>query len=217
VVNLCIPYRTLERAPSAALPYVNRDVYPTDEYPDAQFDYMTYYEHHPEQVTSFFGSAPERTMRVFYRSGNPDAYGKPALTATVTRDGGWFGGAPIVPDLPRDKNVLDDTLYEALRESFERNGFTAPTAHYLNNAANRAYSDSAINNGHLHLPVLFIGARYDAIADTAQSELTSPMREYCHHLTEKTIDAGHWLALEKAATVNTTIAEWITTSGVTDR
>ncbi|MCU1684049.1 MAG: uncharacterized protein JWQ81_4788 [Amycolatopsis sp.] len=209
VVSLCIPYRSLERGPSAALPYVNRDVYPADEYPDAQFDYMTYYERHPEQVTSLFDAAPGRVARAFYRSGKPGAYGKPHLTAQLTRDGGWFGGASVVPDLLRDEDVLDETLYEALRKSFERNGFTGPTAYYLNHSANRAYSDSSIDNGHLHMPVLFIGARYDYVADTVQSALVRPMREYCHRLTEKAIDAGHWVGLEKPAEVNAAIVNWL--------
>jgi soluble epoxide hydrolase/lipid-phosphate phosphatase len=174
VSSLCIPYRTLERGYSAALPYVNRDVYPVEEYPDAQFDYMSFYERHPKLATSFFGAAPDRVVRALYRSGNPGAYGKPNRTATLTRDGGWFGGVSRLPDLPRDENVLDDTLYAALRNSFERNGFAGPTAYYRNHAANLAYSDSSINNGHLDLPVLFIEARYDYVADTAQSNLTTP-------------------------------------------
>ncbi|HEY0803687.1 MAG TPA: alpha/beta hydrolase [Pseudonocardiaceae bacterium] len=215
VISLCVPYRTLERGPSAMLPYVNREVYPADEYPDAQFDYMTFYERHPGLVTSFLDAAPDRAVRAFFRSGNPGAYGKPAPTATLMRDGGWFGGASAVPDLPRDKAVLDDALYAALRESFERNGFTGPTAYYLNHAANLAYSDSSINNGHLQLPVLFIEGRYDYVADSAQSDLASPMREYCHRRTEKTIDAGHWVGLEKPADVNAAIADWLDTPGIT--
>ncbi|HEY4019652.1 MAG TPA: alpha/beta fold hydrolase, partial [Pseudonocardiaceae bacterium] len=217
VASLCIPYRTIERGPVATLPYVNREVYPVSEYPDAQLDYMTYYERHPEQVTALFDSAPDRAVRAIFRSGDPAGYGKPFRTATVTRDGGWFGGASSVPDLPRDENVLDDTLYEALRKSFERTGFGGATAYYLNRVANRAYSDSSIDNGHLHMPVLFIEARYDYVADSAQSDLASPMREHSDHLTEKTIDAGHWIGLEKAADVNATITDWLNTSVITDR
>jgi soluble epoxide hydrolase/lipid-phosphate phosphatase len=217
VISLCIPYRSLERGPSEVLPYVNREVYPVDEYPDAQLDYMAYYERHPEQVTALFDSGPDRVVRAIYRSGDPAAYGKPGRTATLTRDGGWFGGAASVPDFPRDENILNESLYEALRESFERNGFAGPTAYYLNHVANRAYSDSSIGNGHLHMPVLYIEARYDYVADSAQSDLAVPMREHCHDLTEKTIDAGHWVGLEKPAEVNATITDWLITSGITDR
>jgi soluble epoxide hydrolase / lipid-phosphate phosphatase len=216
VVSLCIPYRSLERGPSEVLPYVNREVYPIDEYPHAQLDYMAYYQLYPEQVTALFDSAPGRVVRAIFRRGEPDAYGTPYRTAKMTRDGGWFGGAANVPDMPRDESILDETLCEALRESFERNGFAGPTGYYLNHAANRAYSDSSLDNGYLHMPVLFIEARYDGVADSAQSGLAIPMREHCRHLTEKTIDAGHWVGLEKAAEVNATITAWLNTTGIAD-
>ena len=169
VVSLCIPYRSIERGPSEVLPYVNRAVYPVDEYPNAQLDYMTYYELHPEEVTALFDSAPDRVVRAIFRGGEPGAYGKPYRTATLTRDGGWFGGAASVPDLPRDEDILDQALYEALRESFARNGFAGPTAYYLNHVANRAYSDSSLDSGHLHMPVLYIEARYDSVVRTIRS------------------------------------------------
>jgi hypothetical protein len=37
------------------------------------------------------------------------------------------------------------------------------------------------------------------------------MRGYCHHLTEKTVDAGHWVGLEKPAEGNATIADRLNT------
>lgn len=205
VASLCVPYRTLERGPTEMLPYVNRETYPAERYPDAQFDYMTYYEHNADRVTRLFDSDPGRTVKAFYRSGN--AATTIAPTATITRDGGWFGGATTIPDLPLDERVLDKATFEELRISFEDHGFAGATAYYLNHADNLAYSDAA-PAPHLDLPVLFIEARNDRVADTARSDLARPMREHCRDLTEVSIDAGHWVALERADDVNAAIKRW---------
>ncbi|MEV6098564.1 alpha/beta hydrolase [Nocardia sp. NPDC051981] len=214
VVSLAVPYRTLERGIDAMLAYVNRDTYPEDQYPDAQFDYMRYYERHPDRVTALFDAHPERTLKAFYRSGNPDGAGKPGLTATVSHAGGWFGGSAEVPDLPRDERILDTALFEELRGAFARHGFSAATAYYLNHADNLAYSDTAPADGQLEVPALFVGARYDPVADTAHSELARPMRQLCRNLTEVMLDAGHWVGLECAPQVNAAIHNWISTSTV---
>ncbi|MEU6579511.1 alpha/beta hydrolase [Nocardia sp. NPDC046763] len=212
VVSLSVPYRTLERGIDDMLRYVNRDIYPENRYPDAQFDYMRYYERHSDRVTALFGADPGRTLKAFYRSGNPDDAGKPGVTSTVTRGGGWFGGAEAVPDLPLDERVLDAELFDELRASFVRNGFSGASAYYLNHADNLAYSDTSPADGNLEVAALFIGARYDTVADTAQSALAHPMREHCRNLTEVMLDAGHWVGLERPQEVNSTIEQWISTS-----
>jgi soluble epoxide hydrolase/lipid-phosphate phosphatase len=205
VASLCIPYRTAERGPDEMLPYVNREIYPADLYPYAQFDYMKYYERHPDRVTELFDNNPANTINALYRSGTPAFF--IARTATVTRDGGWFGGATTVPEFPRDDRVLDQETFDELRISFETNGFATATNYYLNHADNLAYSNEA-PTPRLDMPVLFIEARFDPIPDIGRSRLAEPMREHCTDLTEIAFDAGHWVALERADDVNAAIAGW---------
>ena len=70
----------------------------------------------------------------------------------------------------------------------------------MNHKRNREYAfNKWKNDGYLHMPVLFIGARFDGVCATTDTRLAEPMRKYCTDLTECTIDAGHWVAEEKPA------------------
>ena len=44
VANLCVPYYTIERGLDPLLALVDREVYPENEFPAGQWDYMLYYE-----------------------------------------------------------------------------------------------------------------------------------------------------------------------------
>ncbi|MBP2327726.1 soluble epoxide hydrolase/lipid-phosphate phosphatase [Kibdelosporangium banguiense] len=208
LVSLCVPYRTLERGKAEMLKYVNRDIYPADKYPDAQFDYITYYQEHTDDAIAAFEAQTGEYLRAFYRRGNPDAMGVPAPSAQLTRNGGWFGGEPA-PDKPFDTHVLTADLYDELHQSFRHTGFSRNIGLYLNDDDNLAYSNESVNEGRLDLPVLFIEAGYDSIADTAVSRLRDPMREFCTNLTETSVNAGHWIALERPNKVNDTVAHWL--------
>jgi soluble epoxide hydrolase/lipid-phosphate phosphatase len=208
VVTLCVPYRTLERGKAELLQYVNRDIYPIAEYPDAQFDYITYYQNNTADIVAAIERQRSEYIRVFYWRGTPGAMGVPAPSAVITRDGGWFGGGPA-PDMPFDTRILTADLYEELDSSFSRTGFGPSISLYLNDDDNLAYSNASLNDGRLDLPVLFIEAGYDSIADTAVSRLRDPMREFCTNLTETSVNAGHWIALERPNKVNDTIAHWL--------
>ena len=211
VASLCIPYATLERGLEAMLPLVNRDIYPAAEYPAGQFDYQVYYEQHADEVAAMFGASPEKSVKVIFQSGNPAVVGQPSPLATVTRDGGWFGGTSEVFDVPRDTALLDDGDFAALVASLTRTGFGPSIGYYLNHKANAAYAARAAGGGRLDQPVLFLGAEYDFITDSVNSGLTRPMRQSCRDLTERTFVAGHWLALERPAAVNAALAHWLAT------
>jgi soluble epoxide hydrolase/lipid-phosphate phosphatase len=211
VANLCVPYARLERGLDALLSSVNRTTYPAETYPAGQFDYMAYYEQHADQVIELFDSAPASVVKAFYRRGDQASIGTVSRTAVISRDGGWFGGAGSVPDVPLDTAVLDEVDHAALAASFARNGFAGPTAYYLNHAANRAFASRAPGDGHLDLPVLFVGAAYDQVADVVTTDAAEPMRRWCRDLTEITIDAGHWVALEQPEKVNAVLAHWLAT------
>ena len=178
---------------------------------------MKFYEEEFERATNWFDSDVASFMRLAYSKGDPATYRKSAFTATVAKDGGWFGGAqqpdPNWKHIPIENTVLDEEIYAELVAAMERTGFWGADSWYMNHKRNRAYSlDKWKNDGYLHMPVLFIGARFDAICATTDSTLAEPMHKYCTNLTECTIDAGHWVAEEKPEETSAAIARWLVES-----
>jgi len=209
VANLCVPYFTLERGLDAAVPLIDRAVYPADEYPVGQWDYQLYYEENFARATEVMEANPYNTVKALFRKGKPRDQGKPAVTSRVRADGGWFGGAAEAPDIPADHDVVSDEDLAVYAESLTRNGFSGPNSYYMNHAANAHYAEQAVADGRLDLPVLFLAARYDYTCETTESRLAEPMRGRCADLTERTLDCGHWMAQEKPREVNAALVEWL--------
>ena len=211
VINLCIPYRTLELGLETLVDHVNRDIYPIDKYPFGQFDYQAYYEQHSERAIQVLNADPGNSIKFTFVPGKPAAYGIPSPTATLLRDGGFFRGAPCAPEAQLENTVLNETLFLSLQDSLKRNGFSGPTAYYLNHDLNYKYAQNSVNNGVLNVPALFIEARFDRVCDTSISLLSEPMRKFCRNLTECSIESGHWIGLERPEEVNAAIARWLVT------
>jgi pimeloyl-ACP methyl ester carboxylesterase len=98
VANLCVPYIkgfTLEER----LQLIDRKIYPEAEFPVGQWDYQYFYTENFEKANKDFEKDVRGVVKALFRKGNPDRVGKPAPTASVRRNGGWFGGGPV-PDLP---------------------------------------------------------------------------------------------------------------------
>jgi pimeloyl-ACP methyl ester carboxylesterase len=72
---------------TALVPPVDRDVHPVQEFPDGQWDYYRYYTTHFEQAVADLDADVAASLASIYRRGDPDAVGRLAATATVTRDG----------------------------------------------------------------------------------------------------------------------------------
>ena len=213
VANLCVPFWTLERGFDTLLPHIDRGIYPQDEFPVGQWDYQLFYRESFARATQVFGADPYRTVKLLFRKGNPADAGQPALTSAVRKNGGWFGPLDAAPDLPRDADVVTEEDLQVYAEALGRNGFFGPDAYYMNDAANVAFSAPAAR--YLALPVLFLGARYDYVCETATSTLAHAMRLRCSNLTEHVFDSGHWLAQERPREVNAALARWLATK-VTD-
>ena len=152
---------------------------------------------------------PAATVRALFRAGNPAGRGKPARTATIRRDGGWFGGADRAPDLPMDPAVLDAESLSHYAASLARNGFRGPNSWYRNQERNSAYAAQAPGGGRLGMPVLFMHAAHDLVCDTVGSTLAEPMRRDCGDLTEVAVASGHWMAQERPQAVNAALARWL--------
>ncbi|WP_375419559.1 alpha/beta hydrolase, partial [uncultured Hymenobacter sp.] len=214
VVSLCVPYLARGLALPTLLPLVDRALYPVEQYPAGQWEYFLFYRENFAQAAHDFEADVAATLALLYRAGSPEAIGKPAPTAAVRAQGGWFGPAHRAPAMPRDTALLSPADYNTLVAAFSATGFRGANAWYLNDAANLAYAAEAPNFGRLTLPVLFLHAEWDTVCDSVHSRLAEPMRMDCTNLHEVTIEGGHELMLERPAEVNAALDAWFTAEGL---
>ena len=211
--NLCVPYRSLELGLDYIKTTINRDIYPESETEWGQWEYMRYYELHPEESVKAFDGHLDVITKILYVKGDPSKWGQPSPTSRVLRDGGWFGGHPEqLPDIPLEYTSLDESLYSSLLRSKKKHGFFGANAYYLNHKANAEYAKSEKNGGVLEFPFLFIDAKLDAVCSPSTAPKMAEMqKQYVKNLTYKTIEAAHWVHLEKPKEVNETLEEWLAT------
>jgi soluble epoxide hydrolase / lipid-phosphate phosphatase len=209
VAGCSVPYYTLERGLDALVGLVDRDLYPEDEYPVGQWDYMLHYEENFNEATSTFEADTLNTVKALFRKGEAARASEPAYTAFVRRRGGWFGGRGCAPDLPLDRDVLSEVDLHRYAAALQRNGFFGPNAWYMNHAANASYAASAHNEGYLELPVLFLAGAFDYTCECITSRLAAPMGERCADLRTVTIPSGHWMAQERPFEVNAALVGWL--------
>lgn len=208
VANLCVPYRTLELGLDALIELVDRHLYPEEQFPAGQWEYMRYYEEHFEDATAAFDADPRNMVQLLFRKGDPAGAGHPAATAFTRINGGWFGGGGA-PESPRDPDVITEEELDEYAGHLRRNGFFGPDAYYVNHDRNAAFAATAPGDGTLEMPVLFLGAAYDHVCYTNGTELGRPMRDHCPDLTEQLVESGHWMAQERPAEVNAALARWL--------
>ncbi|MBI3756739.1 MAG: alpha/beta hydrolase [Deltaproteobacteria bacterium] len=211
VANLCVPYYTIELGLDHTLALVDRDLYPVNEFPAGQWDYMRYYEESFAESIAPMDANVYKFMKLAFRKGDPAGEGQRAFTATARRNHGFFGSSEI-PDFPRDTDVVTEEDLSIYVAALERNGFFGPSSWYMNHAPNTEYAKTAKNGGYLDMPVLFLNALYDYVCECTHSRLAEPMRTYCRNLIELTIRSGHWMAQEKPLEVNAALVKWLATA-----
>ncbi len=209
VASLCVPYISRGFAVANLLPLVDRDLYPEDAFPYAQWDYIQFYKESFEQARHDFEADVAATLAMMYRRASATAVGKRAMTSTVRARGGWFGPAGRAPATDPETILLPPDDFETFVATFRANGFHGPDAWYVNDAANIAYAAEAPNDGRIALPVLFVHAAWDVVCATLSGRFADPMRADCSDLNEATIAGGHELMLECPGEVNAAIAGWI--------
>ena len=207
VASLCVPYRTLECGLDAVLAHIDREVYPVEQFPAGQWEYMRYYEENFAAATGAFDADPYRVAKLLFRKGDPAGAGQPSATAFVRANGGWFGGGEV-PDLPIDEDVVSADELQEYADGLRRNGFFGPDSYYMNHSTNAAYAVTDANAA-LAMPVLFLAAQYDYTCETIVSTLAEPMRGLCGRLTEEVVFSGHWMAQERPRDVNSALARWL--------
>ena len=79
----------------------------------------------------------------------------------------------------------------------------------MNHERNSEYAKTAVNQGRLKMPVLFLHAAYDYTCETVDARLAEPMRRDCVRLSEAVVNSGHWMAQEQPAAVNAAIVRWL--------
>lgn len=208
VANLCVPYLPKGFTGDDGAELIDRTLYPAAEFPAGQWEYQLFYRENFERARTVFEADVAATVKAIFRKGNPAGQGKPAGTAYIRRQGGWFGGQPKAPDLPLDTAVLNEAELSVYVAALQRNGFFGPDSWYMNHEANRVFMDRP---GRLELPVLFLHAAYDYICATIGTKLADPMRAACADLTEGEIRTGHWMAQENPVAVNAALIRWIAT------
>jgi pimeloyl-ACP methyl ester carboxylesterase len=209
VANLCVPYIPEGFSVETLVPLCDRAVYPADAFPAAQWDYQLFYRQNFAAARAAFERDVRATVRALLRAGDPSGRGKPARTAFVRANGGWFGGRPQAPELPRDAALIDEEDEQRYVAALERTGFFGPDSWYMNADRNAAFAERAKSTWRLAMPVLFLHASHDYVCETIVSRLAEPMRANCANLTEATIDSGHWMAQEKPLEVNAALARWL--------
>ena len=209
VANLCVPYIPDGFAPETIIPLVDRSIYPADQFPAGQWEYMLYYQENFDAARGSFEANIPATVRALFRKGNAAGRGQPSRTALVRCDGGWFGGAGVAPDVPADGDVVTEADLAAYISSLQRNGFFGPDSWYMNGEWNIAYAKRSVDGGRLSMPVLFLHGQFDYTCETIDSRLADPMRAACADLTEVVVPSGHWMAQEKPVAVNAALVRWL--------
>jgi pimeloyl-ACP methyl ester carboxylesterase len=207
VANLCVPY--LPDGFLSVISLVDREIYPEDKFPAGQWDYQLFYRENFERARAGFEANVRGTVKALFRAGNPSGKGKPARSAFIRANGGWFGPENRAPDVPRDPAVLTEEDENRYVAALERNGFFGPDSWYMNARANAAYGEEAKANWRLTMPALFLHGAYDYICATIDSRLAEPMRAYCDNLTEEVVLSGHWMAQEQPVHVNAALTKWL--------
>ncbi|KAF2756374.1 alpha/beta-hydrolase [Pseudovirgaria hyperparasitica] len=216
VACVAVPYMTLELGLQGLRETINRDLYPADEHPNGPWDYQAYYETNFEDATRGYEADVAAFTKAVHVKGNPEALGKPAPTAGVSKEGGRFGPGAILPAedaIPMKMTVFDgkEWIWDLLRAKMLKTGYRWGNAYYMNHGVNRAYTlEKSVNGGVLEMPTLFINAKWDSVCSSdASPKLPVKMREFCKGLTEVDVDAGHHAQLERYEDVNRAIEGWL--------
>ncbi len=214
LVLLSVPYLPEGWALPNLIPFVDRTLYPAARYPDGQWDYWRFYLTHFDQAVSDMEADIPATLASIYKKGDPATVGKLSPSATVTTNGGRFGAAHRAPAAAPDTALWPQPDFEALVAAFKKTGFRPCSSYYMNDEANMAYAKTALNQGRLSQPVLFVNDEYEPFSNINLTQVGEPMRKACSHLTVADLPSGHWVTLERKQELVETMRAWIKLNGL---
>jgi len=209
LVLISVPYFPTTNALPTLVPLVDRTIYPTDTYPDGQWDYYRYYTKHFDSAVADLDADKTASLASIYRRGDPASIGKPTPNAMVTQKGGRFGTAHRAPPTKPDPALWPTADFEMLVKTYEAHGFRAPCAWYMNDAANVAYARRSPNAGRISKPVLFVNGNWDAINTIHGNRSGDPMRAACADLSVTSLKGAHWLPVESKVELAQAIRTWL--------
>lgn len=208
-VLVSVPYFPETNALPTLVPLVDRTIYPSDTFPDGQWDYYRYYTTHFESAVADLDADKAASLGSIYRRGDPASIGKPSPNAMVTHKGGRFGAAHRAPPTPPDPALWPSADFAVLVKTFEAHGFRGPCAWYLNDEANVAYARRSENGGRISQPVLFVNGDFDAINTIHGNRFGDPMRAACADLSVASLRGAHWLPVECKVELAQAIRTWL--------
>ncbi|OOQ89668.1 putative epoxide hydrolase [Penicillium brasilianum] len=199
LVNLCVPFHTIERGWQGFLPLVAREIYPTDEFELGQWGYMRRYEEAFEETVEWIA----KDIAGFCKAGLQPTTPPSSRQFTPM----WMSGHPHPPSVDMTgAPALPAEIFDSFLRDMQQTGFWAGSAYYLHHSRNAEYNGKDVT---LNQPALFIHATWDLVCDTKTSRLIEPMRNACENLTEVTVDAGHFVQYEKPEEVQAAIFRFI--------
>ncbi|KAL2824217.1 Alpha/Beta hydrolase protein [Aspergillus cavernicola] len=210
LVNICVPYRSIELGWEGFLPFVNREIYPAHEYEFGQWDYMKKFEEDFESTIEWFEKDTAGFCKAAMQKASPPSPNRVEPMMSGIRKNGWMGGASKPPSVSLlGDPFLPPDVFATFVQDMERTGFWPGCAYYLNHQRNASYNGQ--RDGKLTKPVLFIHAAWDTVCETQTSRLCERMRAACRNLTEVRIEGGHFLQYERAGEVHAALIRFILT------
>ncbi len=209
VVLISVPYLPKGWALPNLIPSIDRTLYPAEKYPDGQWDYWRFYLTHFDQAVNDMDADVRATLASIYTKGIPFSVGKLSPSAVVTANGGRYGAAHRAPATEPDYTLWPQPDFDTLVAAFSKTGFSPCSSYYMNDDANIAYANLAVNKGKLNQPVLFINDEYEPFSNINLSKIGEPMRSACSNLTVIDQPSGHWLPLERKLELIETIRLWV--------
>ena len=151
LVSLCVSFGWGGH-PNSYLSTVNRDVYPIDEYPYGQWDYMFFYLDNFELVLDQMEEDLEKFLAITFRRPSDEtismfntAKGYKSPTALITKNGGWFRqdgyvGLNSMPEIRFDEQIFSGDKAQFYIDTFKKNGLRGPNSWYMNGSKNDDYA-----------------------------------------------------------------------------
>jgi pimeloyl-ACP methyl ester carboxylesterase len=215
--SLCVPFGWGGH-PDSYLSHIDRDLYPENEYPYGQWDYMYYYyenfasacqqmEEDPHKMIKLNFTKPSDEFKGCFNAG----IGAKSMTASIRNNGGWFkhanfNGLNSIPDVTVDSDLITESEAQIYGDSLKKNGFFGPNSWYVNGESNDQYAKELKEFTTIDCPVLFVQAKFDSVLT---SNFNTHNKMVCTNLTEKEIASGHWMAREKPNQTNVVLKEWL--------
>ena len=96
---MCVPYYTIDCGLDYTLTLVDRKLYPENEFPYGQWEYMRFYEDNFAEATDPMNANVHKFLKLAFRKGDPVGEGQARVTSMARKGRGLFGSAEI-PDVP---------------------------------------------------------------------------------------------------------------------